>query len=478
MARIDTAETSRQWSRPIAWLIAALTTLTLWSAPAIVHACKSTTVCFEWNTAFTDGGAGEDYLTGDGVPAGGSPVTLIRPPPEAPISTVLPPSGCMTFETQYAYGHRAIVYGEAVIGGVRVRPGWTDDKFTQSGPLTENFPTYFWEVDIQGVAPGPDMETTVSITVEADDPNPDLRRELVPLLGAATGVLSRFDEIGAIPEAAVGTTLVVMYHRAFSGAACDCDGGDDVLRVGVGGSSLKFMVAHELGHWLHTQLVGSGLLEDAYGGDYGYGGAGLGQAIDPPCKFDKTYLTDALGGLGGFHGLRSAEWASAAMIEGFAHFASTFAMNNTTSEQGEFRYYKRIDPLYEVEFADLIADDYVVDVSDEAVSGGQNQWVKLQCPNDWAYDVEGSFVDEPVGQKDDISTELDWMRFFWRLTTEQDSERPALSQVLAFVGEQDWELDWVWPIFAAEVASPGSHLDGFEARFEDIGEQEGVNNGL
>jgi hypothetical protein len=480
MARINDATQTRTWGRPTApggWFIAAFVTLTLWAAPRVVHACESTTVCFEWNTSFTDGGAGEAYLIGDGVPAAGSPVTLIRPPPEAPIATVLEPDGCMTFDTQYAYGHRAVIYGEAVIGGVRVRPGWQDDVFSSNSPPAANYPAYFWEVDIQGLMP--EVKTTVSITVEADDPNPDSQRQLTPLLGATAGVLSRFVELDVIPPGAVGTTLEVLYNRTEGGAGCFCDGGDEVLSVGIGASSKKFMIAHELGHWLHAQLVGGPLLRTTDGRDYYYGGAGVNDAIDPPCKFNAEYLAENLPSIVGGHGLRSAEWASAAMIEGFAQFASTFVMNDTTSEDAGFRYYKRIASMHEAEFIDLIMDEYVVEVSDNAITGGQNQWVKTKCPNDWAFDWEVNYPSEPPdGYKDDISGELDWMRFWWRLTTEQSSPAPTLAQVLAFAGDQNWQIDRVWPLFATEVAAPGSALDGFETRFELIGQQEGVNNGL
>ena len=79
-------------------------------------------------------------------------------------------------------------------------------------------------------------------------------------------------------------------------------------------------------------------------------------SVDPPCQFSIA----AIGGAdSGWHGLRSAEYSSGALTEGFAHFIAAAAFNNI-DEDGIFTYYKAINPAIASDYQDLVDANYAV----------------------------------------------------------------------------------------------------------------------
>jgi len=91
-----------------------------YSTPRGASACHDVTLCLNWQANVNDDGFGEPSFVGDKVRASGARIMLIRPSPEPPLSGFLGQDGCMTFKTQFAYGHKVVVYAEAWVG---TRPG-------------------------------------------------------------------------------------------------------------------------------------------------------------------------------------------------------------------------------------------------------------------------------------------------------------------------------------------------------------------
>src|SRR5690606_19197174 len=69
--------------------------------------------------------------------------------------------------------------------------------------------------------------------------------------------------------------------------------------------------------------------------------------------------------------------------------------------------------------------------------GGESAWVENQCENDWDWPLNS----DPLGQE--VTSEIDWMRFFWRLVTANEIEfGPAMAfwdvaYLLAYTHETD-----------------------------------------
>lgn len=474
---------------------------------ADARACNTTTVCFEWITEFTDSSElgevdREDYLIDEHVRARGAKVEIIRPAPEDIIMTNLNHDGCVTFVTQSGSGHRAKVYTDSVIEGVRLRAGWGDYNVTSPDTSRPQYPDYHVEVDLQDLQAG--GELTVPLTNNTDWPNYTYRAEVAPLYAAAVAIMSRVADLGLIPGGAAGSTLAVAHLPASQGARCNCDADDedpvDIIDVGVGGQYKKFMLAHEIGHWVHVQHRG-GPFANFDVGNYGYPFPAFnpasytgdpedpkltnGMAFNAPCAFTSDSLFDngsMLPTLSHLHGLRSAEHGSAAHLEGYAHFVSAVVHNNVASEEGWYRYYKSLNPeLPGDPFGDLIDGEYMVELGEAPTVGGERQWIINQCPDDRDFDLEDQFVDDDRAdddRKDDVGVELDWFRFWWRFATAQPGDPPGLVNIARFVGEATWEVRQAWPEFEDRIANPGNVLHEHETRFVDLADQEGVQNGL
>ncbi len=145
----------------------------------------------------------------------------------------------------------------------------------------------------------------------------------------------------------------------------------------------KFLVGHEVGHSAELAYQ-----NDKFGTEqYLYGGYGLiGGGAD-------------CGSAGEAHALTSLEYTSDGIMEGFAHFLSADAYNDHNSDTGRFTYYKN-------------ALGFPRDIPLEGASAFNMAHPHLS--NRYA-----ERVCDPVVQN--AGTELDWLRFFWDLHTEDAS---------------------------------------------------------
>ncbi len=95
-----------------------------------------------------------------------------------------------------------------------------------------------------------------------------------------------------------------------------------------------------------------------------------------------------------------------------------FLTANSLSEDGFLQYYKDIDTGEVPAYTNFVADGSGVSTLGGLASetlGGRNRWVDEMCPIDW--DVTH------------VSSEIDWMRFFWYILT-HEGDGPTFRQIL------------------------------------------------
>jgi hypothetical protein len=156
----------------------------------------------------------------------------------------------------------------------------------------------------------------------------------------------------------------------------------------------KFGVAHEVGHWLHSQWTTAGPSPAA--NPYTESG---NPALEPLCAY--TTPNDGPGG----HALRSREHAHGAYNEGVAHFLASLAWNSPDQTEGLFKYYK--DGITNSSYDDMEMTSYRVSLEGGGVSpmGGPSDWFHTHCQELAGY-----------------STEMDWLRFLWDYRTNDPAE--------------------------------------------------------
>lgn len=421
------------------------------AAPSLAAACQERTICISWDGEFEDKDVGEDYWNypwWDAVPARGARVALVRPAPEPPIGRYLDDNGCMTFESQFAHGHTLTVYAEAVIAEVRV---FTERSATISSPADDG---PFWRVDVSGVGPGQPVYKTLAN---------EEHQPFSALMAAATAVLGRFDDLGVIPPSDPDPpVLTVGFLDATAGAAGSCNRID----IGPDGYRSKYVIAHELGHWLQCEW-GAILGLPTWGTDYGH------NALVSDCAFgpEHLYPVNDLNGdvieqeddLRGNHAIRSAELNMPAFTEGFAHFIASVAFNDITEDDGVFRYYKAIN---HDDYDTFVAQNYRVSLKGTNALGGQVQWVETMCVADWA---------------ERVTSEIDWMRFLWHFLT-ANGTKPTLQQILELLNFANTEygggldVDVVWPVLHDAMSDQEAGMLQFLTRFEYYTDEMGVYN--
>lgn len=371
-------------------------------APQTALACHTVEMCVEWTVELDDGPIG-DYLTEMTTPARGNRVMIIRPVPEPPLGLFLDNEGCVEFETQFAAGHKVIVYNEAVYDQYTHVRAFGSDEEIEDGTVR------IWEAHVPVI--GDDAGVEVEITIDAD--------RLANLMGVSIAALHQFNSVGA------GLPSVVRNLYPHRDGAPNASANYEALRFGEGSMKEKFVVGHEIGHWL---VLSGPWPAGGWSTSYGY------VPSETMCSPPTEGMDDDLGG----HSLRSAEHASGAMVEGFAHFAATVAFNNLAQTTADFRYYKALDETPASQ--DLIDGMYRVMLPDGPV-GGVNRWTQQQCPADFSN----------TGGDQEISTELDWMRFFWDFVTASHlAGEPSFWDVVELYVHTNEEYPWsgvgpVWP---------------------------------
>lgn len=364
------------------------------SVPQIASACHNVAICFTWPAQIEDQDYGELLVVEKQIPAHGARVTLIRPPPEEPLNRLLDESGCMAFDTQFASGHTAILHAEAWIGTTTT---WHFRALLHEGEpgqfTFEKEPRYL-PAYVNGLAEN---------DVKYVDTPPGEALAGAEIMAISTVIMKRFDDLGVLPPPVMNSTadFDMLYDPYRDNANGTCEG----VLVGKDRQRNKNVMAHEFGHWLQCQWAAGAKADGIY--DYGEG------MVPPeaPCLFYP-----------GAHALRSAEWSTSAMVEGFGHFIAAVVFNDhvAADAEGIFRYYKTSFP--NDEYDDLKDDKYRVSLPGGTIPlGGVNRWTDNQCSMDWA--------------NEGVSSEIDWLRFFWYFLTNGSQDRPLLEDVLEILAD-------------------------------------------
>lgn len=165
------------------------------------------------------------------------------------------------------------------------------------------------------------------------------------------------------------------------------------------------------------------------------------------------------------------------MPEGFGHFVAAAAFNDPDAS-GVFRYYKDIDEMLLMDYAAFEANDGDVALEGGAEAGtlgGRSQWTEQMCQNDWDYPLQSLTLDQ------EVTTEIDWLRFFWQFSTPAGNGVPTFWETVRLVTySQDFGGGWtatrVWPHMRDAIDEAGSGIAGYTARFEDVTVDNGVYN--
>jgi len=388
-----------------------------------------------------------------GLVASNTRVVLIPPVPEDPFEVVTDSDGCFSFSTGWVWGHKLLVYADAFHGdsqNVRISAfdTWAD---MEAGNLKAP-----WEVDLHHM--GDDALAIVTVDMKEDD-------HAGRIFAWANWVVARLED--ELDPGLSGQKVL----RLVSGFGTPYDNNygiatPDTIWLAPSHTSKKFIVAHEVGHWLEHNWIAQGVSPS-----YQY------STQDPKCYFKAL-------GSNSLHGIRSAEFGNAALAEGFAHYIATWAFDDPNSSDAIFKYYKEIDDEEEsyVEFKEngqLVSAlggscnptyvDYPESCPQEGfVLGGDSAWVERECPTDWSYPDNA------------VSSELDWLRLFWQLTS-PDVSAPTptgsmheLLQLLDLtnIGAMEWKH------LNAEVGDPANvGVHDLAARFDYLTTRNGVNNG-
>lgn len=431
------------------------------AAPELASACNPRTICVQWTPTITDNDVGENYLLEDRFPARGTRVMLMRPVPEPPLHTFLDQEGCLTFDSQFAYGHKLVVYGDAWVGNPPINLRVARQE-AMDGEYTTDF---LWVVDVTEIAPN----AVVDVTFEWQETDP-----VVPIMAVATEVLHRFHELNILPPP---TAPLVILFLDWSGGASYYGtfpelSDSEVIHLGPDSYQEKYVIAHEMGHWLQWEWKAH-----LGGGGYSYGNNGHPKTPDPPCEFQINSVynfstNEEISTNAATHGIRSAEWSRASLKEGFAHFIAAIAFNDSANADtdGIFRYYKDIKNDQEWnQYNNFLAANSRVSLfgGDDTALGGENRWTDNMCPGDWA--------------EEGVSSEIDWLRFFWHfLTRTGTATRPTPREILEFLA---WVVDENYTTSETDVWCPlrlalsQSPWDVFTDRFDQANTDMGVYNG-
>ena len=420
-------EFHRQWG----WMAAASLEIAILGVPTRADACENKKLCVKYTThEFQDnddalgaeplGSIVIDPSTGVGqrlVNATGARVTIIRPPPESPLGLHLDEDGCIEFPTQFAAGHQVVVHPDALVGaGQDVRIIVNDWNGAPNFDISDdNLQAKPGDIcNIPPIADGSEVWCSPS------------EYEHWATMAVATHFINKLDALAGSPLSGEVLNFVFL-HNAPGYAFYSAEEAN--LALGPGTPRHRFLVAHEMGHWIHSRV------QVAEGGSYDLRVAYSYPAAchenpggpDPACEFAVVYDQPALDegselllkSYLELHGIRSSEYSNGAMIEGFAQFAAAVAFNDITQENGEFVYYKDIDDTEVPAYQDFVQEDgYRVALPGSGSGlGGTVAWVRTQCTGDW----NTLYGDDTEQIPTAISSEIDWLRFFWEFLTSKDT---------------------------------------------------------
>lgn len=183
----------------------------------------------------------------------------------------------------------------------------------------------------------------------------------------------------------------------------------DTASETVFGNQMKFLIGHEVGHWLFNHAWDDHV-SDPFN-TYNF----ATPAPTAACAFNGV----------GDHALFSQEWNGAAFSEGFAHFLSTLAFNNHAETNGFFRYYK-----YVAAYTTLQSAEWIVDVENSGTPAGG--WANASCK-------VNNVLTPGTG------TEVDWLRHYWDFRTNAATSpevKPTHGQLFQTLVFTHFWLDW------------------------------------
>ncbi|MCX4241802.1 hypothetical protein [Paraliomyxa miuraensis] len=467
------------------------------SVPSSALACNETQrLCVEYALDLDDDWDPASEI-GSVIPARGARVTVFRPPPEPPLGFYLDEDGCADFPTQFAAGHKVVVHPSALLGSGQnfivtshdwqLDPNQSTDFDSITSLIDEDLdpsPRGFCNV-----GPADDADTIICTTGPSEISN---------LMAIATYTIHSWESLpGSFLDGEHRLRLVRMVNAPHFAFRTQHDG--MTVAIGAEVARRKFIVAHEIGHWLQgraqIEVVGN---EGPTGREIPvnyhyprldhvdeYGNSLQGSHPEPPCQF--AIEVDSIAMLGPdfaplfeAHGLRSAEYSNAAMVEGFAHFAASAAFNSINNPSGAFLYYKTPDldvvPAYGDPYYGVLGSGFVDlpgTTSPVTSTAGRTAWLENSCGEDW----EILYFDEEQTVPAAVSSEIDWLRFFWEFLTLDDTPQPTFWDVvylLAFTrANHSWVGDpsndsRVWEYLVETLDDGNSGLGTYKARFVSL----------
>lgn len=318
--------------------------------------------CMRWVYQSIDSGFGEDYYQqGQYMKARGMKVMIDHPNWASPqIFYGSKDNGCFTFSATENSDFEVTIFAEALLG--------TNDNIaiqsfdTQAQAANDEMATWYQVFNPGGVP------RRVYLQNEASEES--------SIMAFGSFVFHWVDS-HTVPGMQLPKTLKLMTDNPSCEGSCQPY---NTVEIKPGAGNRKFLLGHEVGHWIHRKWATTlGMSNAAYDDNAG------GQA----CEFDGV----------GSHAMRSREKATGAFIEGFAHFLSAIAWNDHNETEGWFKYYKEVD---EFQYADMQADNWRIDLEGNGAnpSGGVSAWMETQCV--------------PLAGH---SVEMDWLRFYWDYRT-------------------------------------------------------------
>ncbi len=195
-----------------------------------------------------------------------------------------------------------------------------------------------------------------------------------------------------------------------------------VIYAPVEKSKYKFVIAHEIGHFIQNSL-GALITDLSYS---------VNEVLSPSCSYS------------GAHSMFSLEWHTGAWFEGFAYFISALAWNSHFEENGVVRYFKSI----EVPSLDLADFNYGL-----YLNIPEKNWSNNVCHKE-IEDNGGNADDNANGIMHGKAVEYDWMRFYWSYLTanvlaedEEDVNDLNVKPTVAQIFQQLEALSTIYPYY-------------------------------
>lgn len=321
--------------------------------------------CMRWVYQSIDSGFGEDhYQQGHLMKARGMKITIDHANWAQPrtfyCNTI---NGCVSFESDENTGFLVTVHAEARVGGDKQLFVKAFDTKADAISDPDNPPVWMFVAN-----PGGQPRRVYYQNEASEESN---------LMAFGSFTLHWIDNVTS-PGLPGPDTLFMLTDNPDCAGSCQST---KYAEIQPGSSNRKFLVSHEVGHWINREWVGN---------DMGYNnGTWTANSGDPDCAFAGV----------GSHAMRSKEYSVAAFIEGFAHYLGAITWNDYNQSSGIFKYYKEIG---DAAYADMAEDNWRVDLEGAGADplGGVSNWMANMCT---VHDGHG--------------VEMDWMRFLWDYRT-------------------------------------------------------------